>query len=258
MFRSLTLALALVCCSALAWSQTADELIQKNTQAKGGMEKIKAIKSLRMAGRLEAGGFRAQIGQESKVPSSWRQTFTIQGMTQIEAYDGSTGWRISPFEGRKDPELMGEAELRDAVEAADFYGPLIDYKDKGNAVEYLGVAQVDGDDAYRLKVTLKNGDILNYYFDPDTFLEIRIERQQFILGSVRERVTDLGAYKKVAGVYFPFSIESGPKQNPNARARVTIDKVDANVAIPDSDFKMAGAAPVEKQETPKAPPENNF
>ena len=34
---------------------------------------------------------------------------------------------------------------------------------------------VDGDDALRLKVTLKNGDIIYYYLDPDTFLEIRKE-----------------------------------------------------------------------------------
>ncbi len=253
MWRLLALAVALAGCSATTWSQTAEELVEKNTQAKGGMEKIKAIKSLRMTGRLQAGGFRAQVGKESKAPNLWRQTFTIQGMTGIDAYDGSTGWKISPFEGRKDPELLGEADMRDAVEDADFYGPLIDYKDKGNTLEYLGLAPVDGDDAYRLKVTLKNGDIIYYYLDPDTFLEIRSEKQQFILGSVRERVTDLGAYKQIAGVYFPFSIESGPKRNPNARLRVTIDKIEANVSIPDSEFKMPAAPPGEKKEPPKAP-----
>ena len=94
---------------------------------------------------------------------------------------------------------MGEDDLRDLLLDADFEGPLVDYKEKGNTVEYLGHDVVDGDDALRLKVTLKNGDIIYDYLDPDTFIEIRKEIQQFIRGSVRERVVGLGSYKPVSG-----------------------------------------------------------
>jgi outer membrane lipoprotein-sorting protein len=128
--------------------------------------------------------------------------------------------------------------MRDLVEQADFYGPLIDAREKGNTIEYLGHNTVDGDDAYRLKVTLKNGDIIYYDLDPDTYLEIRTETQQFIRGSVRERVTELGSYKLVNGVYYPFSIETGPKRNPNARTKITIERIEVNVDIPDSSFRM--------------------
>ncbi len=217
---------------------TADELVAKNIEAKGGLAKIKTIKSLRMTGRLRQGDFAALIGQDAKAPNQLRLTFTIQNMTQVQAYDGSVGWQISPFEGRKDPELLGEDDMRDLVEQADFYGPLIDFREKGHTIEYLGHDTVDGDDVYRLKVTLKNGDIVYYDLDPDTYLEIRTETQQFIRGSVRERVTELGSYKQVNGVYFPFSIETGPKRSPNARAKVTFEKIEANVDIPDADFKM--------------------
>jgi hypothetical protein len=217
---------------------TAEELVARNTDAKGGLAKIKAIKSLRMTGRFRQGDFSAVVGQEAKAPNLLRETFTIQTMTQIQAYDGSVGWQISPFQGRKDPELLGEDDLRDLVEAADFYGPLIDYREKGNAIEYAGRTVIDGDDVYRLKVTLKNGDINYYNFDPDSYLEIRIETQQFIRGSVRERVSDVGSYKLVNGVYFPFSVESGPKRNPDAWSKITFEKIEANVEIPDSAFRM--------------------
>src|SRR3954468_3176555 len=235
-FRSLVL--GLVCCASVASAQTADELVAKNLQAKGGIEKIKSIKSLRMAGRMDQGGFKLQVGQEAKLPNLLRETFSFQGMTGIQAYDGDIGWQVSPFEGRKDAELMGEDDSRELTEDADFYGPLVDYQQKGNKVEYLGHDTVDGDDALRLKVTLKNGDIVYYLLDPDTFLEIRTERQTFIRGSLRESVQELGAYKQVNGVYFPFSVDSGPKSNPNARSRVTFSKIEANVEIPDADFKM--------------------
>ena len=238
MCKIASVVLGLACLATSAWPQTADELVAKNVQAKGGLDKIQAIKTLRMKGRLNQGGFTAVVGQELKRPAMLRTTFTVQGMTAIQAYDGQTGWQISPFQGRKDPELLGEDDLRDLVEDADMDGPLVDYKAKGNTVEYLGHDTVDGDDVYRLKCTLKNGDIVDYYLDPDSSLEIRTERQQFIRGAVRERQSDLGSYKPVAGVMFPYSIESGPKNNPSVRSKVTIESIEANVPMDDAEFKM--------------------
>jgi hypothetical protein len=224
--------------SVFARTQTAEELINKNIEAKGGMDKIKAIKSVRMTGKLNGGGgFTAVVTQENLRPGLVRETFSLQGMTAVQAYDGSSGWQIQPFGGHKDPELMGEDDLRDVLLDADFDGPLVDYKEKGNTVEYLGHDEVDGDDALRLKVTLKNGDIIYYYLDPDTYLEIRKEIQQFIRGSIRDRVVELGSYKAAHGVMYPYSLSQGPKNNPSAQM-TTVEKLEIDVPIPDSDFAL--------------------
>jgi hypothetical protein len=223
---------------AILSAQTAEELVAKNILAHGGVEKIRSIKTLRMTGRLQSGSFQAQVGQDTMAPDLMRQTFTVQGMTEIEAYDGSVGWKISPFEGRKEPELLGEDELRPLMEEADFYGPLVDYQAKGNRVEYLGHDTVDGDDAYKLKVTLKNGDIVYYYLDPETFLEIRVENIRFIRGAVREDFREPGSYKLVSGVYYPFSLESGSKLQPGNTVRITIDKIEVNVPLDKKEFQM--------------------
>jgi len=229
---------AVSCLSAFALTQTAEELVNKNIQAKGGMEKIKAIHSVRMTGTLNGGGgFSAAVGQENERPKLVRQTFSLQGMTAITAYDGSTGWQIQPFGGHKDPELMGEDDLRGLLRDADFDGPLVDYKEKGNTVEYLGHDIVDGDDALRLKVTQKNGDIIYYFLDPDTFLEIRREVQENIRGSIRESVSEMGSYKPVAGVMYPYSLSQGSKENP-AQSTTTIDKIEVNVPFEKADFAL--------------------
>ena len=99
---------------------------------------------------------------------------------------------------------------------------------------------MDGDDAYKLKVTLRNGDIVYYYLDPDTYLEIKKEKQEFIRGSVRESEQDLGSYKQVAGVYYPFSIEAFSKGGGD-RAKITFEKIEVNAPIDDSYFKMPSA-----------------
>lgn len=246
-----------IVCLALATSaQTAEELVAKNLQAKGGLEAIKAIKSLRMTGNLQQGTFVIPTEEDAKAPDLLRQTVTLQGLTAIQAYDGSVGWQIQPFGGRRDPEKMGEDDLRDFVEQADFYGPLVDYQQKGNTIEYLGKYTLDGDDTYRLKVTLKNGDILYYYLDPDTYIEVRTEKQMFIRGALHENVNDLGSYKKVNGVYFPFSVDSWPKSDPSQKAQVTFDKIEANVPIDDSLFHMpaapAGSSAQKEPEPPKS------
>ena len=232
---------------SLLSGQTAEDLVRRNLEAKGGLDKIKAIKTLRMTGKVQQGSFQADLGADTMAPNLLRQSITIQGMTAIQAYDGKTGWKISPFEGRKDAELVGEEELRDLVEEADFYGPLADYQAHGNKVEYIGHDTVDGDDVYRLKVTLKNGDIYYYYLDPETYLEVRMERVRFVRGAVHESVIECGSYKLVAGVYFPFTVEASSKQNPGAQSKITFDKIEANVSMDPAEFKMP-AAPAGKKE----------
>jgi hypothetical protein len=242
---SLALVVAGLLLGAAGNAQTADELVAKNIEAHGGIANIKAIQSLRQTGRLEVQGIVILLSVDEKPQYLFRQSASIQGMTQVQAYDGSEAWQINPFQGRRDPELMGEDDTRDLFEGADFFGPLVDYQQKGSKVDYVGHAEVDGDDALLLKVTLKNGDIINYFLDPDTYLEIRTERQMFVRGSVRESFNNLGSYKKVNGVYFPFSQESGSMRNPGSTQKITYTKIEANVDIPDAEFKMPAA--------PKAP-----
>jgi len=244
---------AISCLSAFANSQTAEELVNRNIEAKGGIDKIKSAKTRLTTSKVKGAGNRrrstvAAFRQMNMRQDLVRQNLSMQGMTAVQAYDGSAGWQTQPFRGSKDPELMGEDTLRDLLLAADFDGPLVDYAKKGNTIEYLGHAEVDGDDALRLKVTLKNGDIIYYYIDPDTNLEIRKEIQQFVRGSVRERVVDVGSYKPVDGVMYPFSISEGSKNNPGAQV-MTVEKIEVNVPMQESDFAVPASLRTEEKKS---------
>lgn len=250
MRHSLLLLFTVFSLNLLCVSQTADELVNKNIEAKGGIEKIKAVKTVRLTGRaVFPGGFVASAGQENMRPNLIRETFSLQGMTAVQAYDGTTGWQIQPFGGKKDPQLMGEDDVRDLIIDSDIDGPLVDYHAKGNKVEYLGHDVVDGDDALRLKVTLKDGDIVYYFLDPDTYLEIRKETQEFIRGSVKENASEMGAYKPVAGVMYPYSISSGPKNDPTSWQTITIDKIEVNAPLDNADFAVP--ASLKKEDSKK-------
>src|SRR5256714_12874806 len=184
MHRILVLVAVVVVFTATASAQTADDVVARYLKAVGGMDKIQAVQSLRRSGKyIGGGGFEAVILQENKRGASVREEFSLQGMTGVNAFDGKTGWKIEPWNGKKDPEALGEEEMKSIVEDADFDGPLIDYKRKGNKVEFAGMEPVEGTDAYKLKVTLANGDTRYYYMDTDYYVPIKVETKRVVRGA---------------------------------------------------------------------------
>src|ERR1700747_2051175 len=89
---------------------TLDELVAKNIEAKGGAQAVHAPQSLRRTGAMlvNEGQIRLSYTQIKKRPLEVRTEATLQGMAEIEAFDGKEGWKISPFQGRKDPERMSD------------------------------------------------------------------------------------------------------------------------------------------------------
>ena len=230
-------------------AQSADSIIGRYLKTLGGLDHIQAVQTLRRVGRvMGGGGFEAVVVQENKRPNKVREEFTIVGMTQITAYDGQSGWKISPFQGKKDAESLGEDELRGMVEDADFDEPLVNYQQKGNKVEYMGPDQFEGTDVYKVRATLPNGDSYTYFLDTDYCVPIKVEVRRMIRGEEQSYETVLGNYKAVNGWYLPFSHESrsiGGSQG----SKVTIDSVEANVPIDDSRFQRP-AAPTQAPGTP--------
>jgi hypothetical protein len=243
-YRHIAVLTILACLAVSLQAQTADEVITKYVAAVGGAEKIRTVTTLKRSGKfIGGGGFEAPYTQENKRPGMVRQEFTIQGLVGVNAYDGKDGWKIEPWGGKKDPETLGEDEMKSILEDAVFDGPLVDYKEKGNKVEYIGLEPVEGTDAIKLKVTVPNGDVYHYYMDTDYFVPIKIETKRMIRGAEREFETTLGDYKEVNGWYLPFSFEVGAKGSP-FKQTIAYEKIEANLPIDDARFaKPPVAAP---------------
>ena len=218
---------------------TLEQIIERNAEAKGGLDALHAIASLRVTGKLLVNGGQLELAyaQTKKRPGEVRTEATLQGMTLVQAFDGAQGWQVSPFQGRKDPEKVSADDAKSMVEDAEIDGPLVDWKAKGNTVELLGTEDVDGTLAHKLKVTRKNGDIVYVYLDPEHFLEIRTVSQRIERGAQVEVETDLGDYEKIGGVFIPFSIESGRKGSTD-KQKIILEKAEANVPVDDAVFRF--------------------
>jgi hypothetical protein len=219
--------------------ETVDSLVAKNVEAKGGAQALAAVQSLRLQGKIVVNNGRREFGYVliKKRPAAVREEATLQGMTRVDAYDGTQGWKIRPFGGRKDPEKVSVDEAKELIEDAEIDGPLIDWKAKESTVEYLGTEDVEGTPAHKLRVTRKNGDVNYVYLDPDHFLEIRIITQRMENGARVETETDLGDYEKINGVFFPFSLEGGPKGSTD-KQKIIFEKAEANTPVDDTIFKF--------------------
>ena len=235
---------ALLLVTLSAHALTTDELVARNIDARGGLDKIHAIKTLKFEGRMRIGGqFELVLAEYRKAPDSLRNEATLQGLTQVQAWDGREAWQISPFQGRRDPEKISGDDARALADDASIGGPLVDWQAQGSKLEYLGTEDIDGTEAHKLKVTRRNGDIEYVYLDPDHYLEIRTVTDQLVRGTHVETVTDYGDYEQVAGVYFPYSASSYTKgAGAFGKQQVTIEKADANVPMDEAIFAFPAAA----------------
>lgn len=223
-------------------ASTLDDVLARNVSARGGLAKIQAIKTLRTSGTLRFGEqFELAFTQFQKAPDSVRSEASLQGLTAVQAWDGRQAWQISPFQGRKDPEQMTPDDARGLADDAPIGGALIDWQARGSRLEYLGTEDVDGTEAHKIKVTLKNGDVQIVYLDPDHFLEIRMRSQRSVRGTLVESVTDYGDYEEVAGVFFPFAVSTLNKAD-GSEQKTSVAHAEANVAMDDALFAFPATA----------------
>ena len=220
---------------------TADEIVARHLEARGGAARLATLQSLKITGKALFGGddfsLTAEFAQVRKRPSAIRTEVTLQGLTAIDAYDGKESWSVDPFQGRKDPFRTTADEARGLAQDADFEGALIRWREKGHRIRYLGSEDVDGTPAHKLRIALKDGDVQYVYLDPDSFLEIRRVSERTIRGSERVSETDFGSYAQVNGVWIPTSMESGRKGGPKTQ-RFTVESVEANVPLDDAVFRF--------------------
>jgi outer membrane lipoprotein-sorting protein len=238
-----------------AAAQTVDEIIAKNIEARGGKDKIAAVQSARVAGKMSMGPMEAPFTMEWKAPNRIRMEFTVQGKVGVRAFDGTTAWAHMPFMGKADPEKMPEDERASMEQEADFVaGPLMDYQAKGHQVRLVGKRDVEGTEAYDIEITLKNGDVEHELIDAESYLQIKQETRRKQGDQELEIETSVGNYKQVNGLMLPFSLESHLKGAPPGAGgqTITIDSYELGPTIEDGRFAFPAAAAAEA--APVKPP----
>jgi hypothetical protein len=241
---------------------TAAEIVDRNITARGGLQKWRDVQTLSWSGKLDAGGNNQRYlhvkvpgiapppppPQDPSVqvqlpfvfemmrPRKSRLEIEFAGQTAVQVYDGTQGWKVRPFLNRHDVEPFTAAELDAAAVQADVDGALVDYAAKGTKVELDGVEQVEGRDAYRLKLTLKNQHVVHHWVDAQSFLDVKIEGTPRKLdGKTHAVAIFLRNYRPVNGLQIPHLIETvveGVKRT----EKIQIERVVVNPRLDQAHF----------------------
>jgi hypothetical protein len=252
-------------------SLTARQVVDKNVAARGGLTAWRAVKSLSMTGNMDAGKVdtrseRERVGgaqavrvsrrvrpepaapgtdtvkvvqvpfvMELQRPRKMRLEIRFRGETAVQVYDGVAGWKLRPFLERRDVEPYTAEELKVAAQQQELDGPLVDYAAKGSKIALEGVEPVEGRPAYKLKVTLKDGQVRRVWVDTETFLDVKIDGTRQLGGKPRTVATYLRDYKTVDGVKVPFAMET-KVDGVSGSEKIHIEQVALNPKIADARF----------------------
>lgn len=229
-------------------AQTLDEIVKKAIEARGGIEKIRAVQSERITGRiLFAQGIEGTLILELKRPHKLYSEISVDGQKVLRVYDGkSAGWTVNPFTGNKEATEMSAEELKGMPDESDGDGPLVDYKAKGSKVELVGKEEAEGKPVYRLKITGKSGEVRSYLIDGATFLTTKWEGTRKVGDQDLPWECTLSDYREVEGLKFPFKIDQG-SLGTEYRQTLTVEKIEINPKIEESHFTKPAV-----REAPKA------
>jgi len=256
---------------------TAAEIVDKNVAARGGLQAWRGVQTMTLSGKLGAGGNKratlsvpvsvpgqrkaqgAVVPQrpieevqlpfvmELKRPGKVRFELQFNKQTAVQVFDGVHGWKFRPFLNRREVEPYSPEEMKLASTRGELDGFLIDYTAKGTRVELDGVEKVEGRDAYKLKLTLKSGDVTHVWVDSETYMEAKVEGHPRRLdGTYHPVEVYYRDYRPVNGLQIPFVLETrvlpvaktatGLRNTPVPPEKITIDKVTVNPILDDSLF----------------------
>ncbi len=235
-------------------AQTADEIVKKAVDARGGMDKIKTVQSERITGHLSSPqGVEAAVVLELQRPHKLHSEVTVEGQKIIRVYDGkSAGWTINPFAENKDVQPMSAEDLREISEESDLDGPLVDYQSKGTQIGLIGKEELDGKPVYRLKLTNKNGAVRSYLLDATSFLTLKWEGIRKIGDKELPWESSLSDYREIQGLKYPFKIDQD-SPGTEIKQTFTVERIEINPQIDEAHFAKPALPEAPTHPSPPGP-----
>ena len=237
--RALALLGVLFTACSLPSPSPVDEIVDAHLAARGGKDRLQALRSIRATGTVTASDGRvARIVREVQRPGLFRLKFTYQGTTSVFAHDGKSGWQIAPLQGQFEPQAMPpEADAAGGADQRDIEGPLVDWKKKGHVVELVGRESIAGAETDKLKVLLRDGVVRYDYVDVASHMVVRSDVSRLVQGRRTELQSTFSDFRKVSGIVFPHHIEIRLKDRPQV-LKIAVEQIELDPELDPASFRM--------------------
>ena len=213
-------------------AQTANDVVNKYIAAMGGKEKLASLKTVKTEGSMNVQGTDIALVITKKHLKGMRVDISVMGSANYQIVTPAKGTVFMPVQGMTEPTVMPDNLLKAVLPQLDLEGSLVNYEDKGTAVELIGHENVDGEDCYNLKVTDKNGIITNYFISANTSFIVKTNGKRVMNGDEMDIATTYSNYKQNAdGFWFPYSTT-------NMQGTTDYSKIDTNIPVDESIFNQ--------------------
>ncbi len=231
-----TLAASFIAGLAAAQTPSADDLVAKHLAARGGEDKLKSLTAMRLTGSVSMRGMEMPVTVLTKRPNKMKQQMTMQGQTLVQAFDGETVWAVNPMLGGTTPRVVEGAAADGMKSQSLFDGPLVGYKDRGDTLEVVGPAEIEGARTWKLKLTRKDGKAMHIFLDADTGLEKQWTATMDQNGLTMEIQTLMTDYQATDGIMVARTMRNLMGGQPMATVRFST--IEFNIPVEDSEFAM--------------------
>lgn len=189
------LVISMLTATASLFAQTADDIIAKHLAAVGGKEKLAGITTVKMASTNTVMGNEAPATITIVNGKGFRSEADMMGSKMIQVITDKGGWMVNPMMGSSDPQALPEEQAKAGL-GQIYVEPFLNYVEKGSKVEYLGQEKVGSVNAYKVKLTDKNGTATTYFFDPNTYYTIQAVRTAEMMGQQMDITISYSDFKK--------------------------------------------------------------
>lgn len=211
-------------------AQNVDEIVQKHIAAMGGMDKLNALKTVKMEGNLNVQGTDVAIVMTKKHQEGLRMDMEIMGSSNYQLANKTKGWVFMPIMGQTEPTEMTPEQFAGVNSQLDLQGTLVNYKAKGIALELVGTEKVENNDAFKMKVT-RDGKVSYIFVDAKTFFVVKTTSKAAGPEGEMEVESGFADYKQNAdGFWFAYSLTS-------ANGTIIFDKITTNLVVDNKLFE---------------------
>lgn len=217
----------------VARAQSLSEVLDKHFKAVG-QEKMMTVNSFYVKAKVSQMGMEMPMEMKIKKPEMFIVSIEMQGQKMIQAFDGQKGWMVAPWVGPDPQELAGD-QLAQAKQQANMEGELYNYEKKGSSAELMGKVNVDGKEAYRIKLTTSDGNSKDYFIDAQTFYILKVKAKVSAQGQTVDVEQIMSENKTIEGITIPMKIES---KSPMGTALILMEEVKFNEKFDDAIFKQ--------------------
>lgn len=217
-----------------------DTIVARYLAARGGADRIRGTKSIRLSGHIEFGGGATGVDTiEMARPGRIRTVVHLAQGTLEQVYDGTTVWGMDPFSGDSTAKVLDAGTAKNVIAGGDMDGPLLDYRARGIKVTLADAAldTAQGRPAWALTVVRPDSTVDTYFIDTTSYQLTRWQGHRVADGVPVIYETYFTDYRQAGGMWFPGRLESHTLGRPG-RQVIVVDTVAVDLPVDDRRFAM--------------------